>query len=309
MILAGLVAARFAHFVALALAFGAVAYGGWGERETTDPTRRRLRRLETWSVGAVLVSALAVLAMTAANMAGDVAGAADASVWAAIVRETDFGRVWAVRITLAFALLAIIASRYSDAAQSSKRIASVLLAGGLVATVALTGHAQDETGLAGLVHRLSDGVHLVAAAVWIGALLPLLYLLWCPLHDERGPDPHEAARRLQSFHNIGIAAVSALLVSGLINSFFLVGDVGRLFTTPYGRVLLLKLALFGAMVALAADNRRRLVPGLGRALEAGEAADLWLRKLRRHIRGELALSFAVLATVGVLGSIAPASAA
>lgn len=307
MILAGLIAARFAHFVALALAFGAVAYGGWGERETADWTRRRLRRLGAWSAWAVLISAVAVLAMTAANMAGEVAGSVDVDVWAAIVQETEFGRVWAVRIILAVLLLLTLASQRFGSAQAFKQIVSLFLVGGLVATVALTGHAQDETGLGGLAHRLSDSAHLVAAAVWIGVLVPLLYLLWKPTSVAREPDPREAARRLQGFHNIGIAAVLALVISGLINSFFLVGEVGRLFTTPYGRVLLLKLALFGGMVALAADNRRRLVPGLARALQNDLSPEVWLRKLRRHIGGELALSFAVLATVAVLGSIAPAS--
>ena len=53
----------------------------------------------------------------------------------------------------------------------------VLVAGALVVTIALTGHAAVAQSGSGLVHRVADAAHLVAAAVWLGALPPLLLLL------------------------------------------------------------------------------------------------------------------------------------
>jgi putative copper resistance protein D len=247
-----------------------------------------------------------VLAVTAANIVGDVSGVLDATVWAAIVQETDFGRVWVVRIALAVLLVAVLVARARSPQSSGLDIPGLALAGGLAATIALTGHAQIESGAAGLLHRISDAVHLVAAVVWIGVLPPLLYLMARPTAGQARPDPEQAARRLRGFHAVGIAAVIALTASGLINSWFLVGDIGRLFTTPYGRILLAKLALFAGMVALAADNRFRLVPGLMHSRQQGLSPDLWLGKLQRHIRAEFLLGLAVLVSVAVLGSIAPA---
>jgi copper resistance protein D len=305
-ILAGLIAARFVHYLALALAFGAVAYGAFADGDKADRVRPRLRRLAIWSSVGVLLSAVGVLAVTAANMVGDVSGVLDATVWVAIVEETDFGRVWIVRIALAVLLVASLVGRARPPQRSGLDIPGLALAGGLAATVALTGHAQIESGAAGLLHRISDAVHLVAAVVWIGVLPPLLYLLARPTAEQVRPDPDQAARRLQGFHAVGIAAVIALTLSGLINSWFLVGDVGRLFTTPYGRILLAKLALFAGMVVLAADNRFRLVPSLVEARQQGLPPDLWLGKLQRHIRAEFSLGLAVLLSVAILGSIAPA---
>jgi putative copper resistance protein D len=121
-------------------------------------------------------------------------------------------------------------------------------------------------------------------------------------------DPGLAAARLQAFHAIGLTSVVVLALTGVVNSWFLVGSFELLVTTTYGRVLLAKLALFAAMIALAADNRLRLVPALSRDLTQHSDSQGALTRLRSHIRSELALGMLALAAVAVLGAIAPASA-
>ncbi len=303
MILTGLIAARSVHFIALALAFGAVAYASFGDDSLA--VDRRLRRVAAWSSLGVLVTALLVLAITAANMVGDLSGAVDAGVWSAILGETEFGRVWAVRLALALGLLTAVLLRPKSRPRGLQNGVALVLAGGLAATVALTGHAQTEGGVAGVVHRASDAVHLVAAAVWLGVLPPLLFLLWSRGPDATAAEATTAARRLKAFHAVGLGAVLALTGTGIVNAWFLVGDVANLFTTTYGRLLLAKLALFAVMVMLAADNRLRLVPALERSLQDAAPPGPWLRRLRGHIRGEFVLGIAVLLTVAVLGSIEP----
>ena len=74
----------------------------------------------------------------------------------------------------------------------------------------------------------------------------------------------------------------------------------------YGQILLGKLTLFAAMLALAAANRFWLVPRMIETREnSGEPAG-WLGRLRYHVFGEQLLGLMVLLAVSVLGTMRPA---
>ncbi|WP_316228833.1 CopD family protein [Bradyrhizobium sp. SZCCHNR1070] len=112
---------------------------------------------------------------------------------------------------------------------------------------------------------------------------------------------------LLRFSNKGYLAVTTLVGTGLVNSWYLVGSVPNLLTTAYGRVLLAKLLLFGGMLTLAMANRFSLVPavmGLGPAASA-ERGDAPLRKLCKHVLGEQVLGAMIIAIESLLGTMAP----
>src|SRR5262249_3783666 len=111
----------------------------------------------------------------------------------------------------------------------------------------------------------------------------------------------EAETALTRFSGIGYAAVAALLATGLINGWFLVGTIDGLINTPYGRLLMLKVLIFAIMVALAGLNRFRLVPRLAREREGDRPS---LSRLRSHIFAEQSLGFAVILIVSFLGTMA-----
>jgi putative copper resistance protein D len=104
----------------------------------------------------------------------------------------------------------------------------------------------------------------------------------------------QAARR---FSTLGVICVGALVLSGLANAWYLVGSVPALVGTEYGRLLLAKVAVFAAMVTLAAVNRLSLTPRLkgqdGRALPL----------LRRNATAEIAAGIIAVAIVGALGTM------
>jgi copper resistance protein D len=82
---------------------------------------------------------------------------------------------------------------------------------------------------------------------------------------------------LDRFSAIGSAVIVSLILSGLINSWFLIGVANwrALFTTAYGVALLIKLALFALMLALAAMNRFRWAPRLRDELENEQHPTRW----------------------------------
>src|SRR5262249_25090795 len=108
---------------------------------------------------------------------------------------------------------------------------------------------------------------------------------------------------------MGYIAVAALIGSGLINAWMLVGSPGKLVTTRYGQLLLLKLSLLVGMLALAALNRFRFVPSLLVAREGAQPAASPLLRLQRNVLGEQVLGLAVVLVVGFLGTTQPATAA
>ena len=108
---------------------------------------------------------------------------------------------------------------------------------------------------------------------------------------------------LTRFSGIGYLAVAVLVASGLVNSRYLVGSIDGLWTSAYGRLLVLKLALFGAMAALAGANRFWITPRL-RASDAG-SVEPWLKRIRQHVAIELVLGVLVVAVVSLLGTLEP----
>ena len=103
-------------------------------------------------------------------------------------------------------------------------------------------------------------MHLVAAAAWVGTLFPLALLLAAAGHDATSV----AIARIATmrFSTFGIFSVAALLITGSINTWYEAGSIPALTETDYGRLLLLKIALFLIMVAVAAFNRLHLTPRL-----------------------------------------------
>jgi putative copper resistance protein D len=292
----GLITARFVHYVALAALFGSWAYAGFATANVA--LRRRFGRMAIVSAVVVLLSSVAVLAATIAGLGGDIKFLGDADLWATVIGETDFGKIWSVRLVLATCVIAI-AIGWAAGRGAATRTVGLVMAGALVTLIAWTGHAAIEEGAAGQVHRLADALHLVAAVVWIGALMPMLWLLARP---NTAP---QAAQRLTEFHAVGLIAVLTLLVTGAVNSYFLVGTPEALVTTTYGQLLAAKLGLFAAMAALAARNRFRYAPALAQSVSTGMVSHNSAASLQRSIRGELVLGVLVLAIVAILGSIAP----
>jgi putative copper export protein len=95
--------------------------------------------------------------------------------------------------------------------------------------------------------------------------------------------------------------VSILIVSGISNSWLLVGSFYALFTTAYGRLLLFKLALFGILVGFGARNRLAIKTKLLKV----EARSALLPQLRRNVICEACLGAAVVAIVAYLGVTHP----
>jgi putative copper resistance protein D len=296
---AGLIASRFVHYLALSVLFGGALFPFYGMtlHKEQPPAPAWLVLLLRAAAVLALISGISWLLFTAAGMSGSIAGLADPGVLQLVLFDTDFGRVWALRLLLAVGLVVLA---LSGSMGREKHYA--LLAGSLVllASIALTGHAGSDSRGFGFLHRAADAIHLIAAGVWIAGLLILSRLV---LMAVRSPSNDELARlhyALAQFSGTGTAVVVALLVTGLINPGFLAS-----LSTLYGRVLLAKLGIFAGMLVLATANRFLLTPRLAGAMDAGRSSRAAVRMLQASILSETMLGLLVLLAVAWLGTLAP----
>jgi putative copper resistance protein D len=247
------------------------------------------------ALAVTLLSGAGWLLLQAVSMSGLPPGEAMTSqVLSTVLNETQFGAVTEIRSVLAIILATALAF---DRFALADRLA-LAAAVGLTASIAWTGHAGSTLGELGNLHLAADALHLVAAAGWIGGLVALSLLLAAVRRHGGASLARDAAQR---FSTLGIVSVATLAVTGLVNSWILVGSFRALPATEYGQVLTLKLIVFAAMLVFAAVNRFALTP----RLVAGNDHEA-VRKLMRNSVVEIALGLAIFAIVGVLGTLHPA---
>ena len=273
-----------------------------------DFVRRWLQWIACLSLAVVVLSGAAWLVLKAADM-GDVPWREVYSedLLTTVLLGTDFGQDWIVRSALAVLLaMALIAARPARASYSPALAVACVLSAALAGTLVWAGHAAATPDGLGIVHIASDILHLLTAAAWVGALVPLALLLGASLTCADAPSLALAREAVERFSTLGIISVSGLLVTGIINSWAILGSPAALVDTDYGRLLLFKVALFLAMLSLAAVNRFRLTPILQQKLNASAATDA-MRHLRAHTILEAALGLLVVAVVGLLGTLSPSA--
>jgi len=303
-----IVYARAVHFAAtIALAGVSFFVVFVVDARTMKALRRPLAVIAWISLAFALVSGAAWLVLTAASMSGQAAADAVAPdvLWAVLSR-TDFGNDWLVRFALACATAAVLVPLLSsqNARPGWLQAAAAILSAAFVGALAWAGHAIGGQGLEGVLHPAADVLHLIAAAAWLGTLVPLALLLGLAANEAAALATARAATL--RFSTLGVIAVGTLLLSGIVNTWYLAGSIPALLGTDYGRLLLLKIALFLAMVAVAAINRLRLTPRLLDDSNPAAAHDArW--KLRRNATVEASLGAVIIAIVAQLGVLPPAS--
>jgi copper transport protein len=176
----------------------------------------------------------------------------------------------------------------------------------LVFLPALSGHGSTQSPVGVLLP--ANVLHVTAMTAWLGGLVALL--LAVPAATRR-LEPAERtpvlAGVLVRFSTVALTAVGVLLVTGLVQAFFLIRHLDLIFTTAYGRAVFIKLVLLLVLIGCGAINRQRTVPRLQAAARARQSPGADGVVLRRTLRAEVALVAAVLVVTGALAGYAPAN--
>jgi putative copper resistance protein D len=311
------VVTRAVHIAATVLTAGAFAFQVLVAPPAHDEEQAKVARKEIerwlrlaggWGVSLALVSWVIWLALVASSMSGGtLAQALNAEVLRTVLTRTTFGQVWMLR----FALVVLLGGALFLSRLRGSTVRPVLgsvgagLAAGLLMTLAWAGHAVGTEQSMRPFHLTADALHLLGAGLWLGALAPLLFVLGRARTSPARAWHTLAVTAIRRFSTLGIFAVVTLLVTGLINTWFLVGSFPALIDTPYGRLVSTKLGLFVTIVSIAAFNRVKLMARMTADGNWDDSSQAALERLWRNVIAEICLGAIILAIVGGLGTLPP----
>jgi putative copper resistance protein D len=269
---AAAVCAKAIAYAATLGAAGSIFFLTYGTNLLHRPQLDRIRRLIGISLlVAALASCLRIL-LSAAAMSGEIAGMFDAGFERMILGAGE-GRALGVRIAgLSLAALAL-------SPQRGFRIPAFVGAATASISFALVGHMQRQ--LPNVLPCLLLCVHLLCAAFWLGALVPL----WMAGRDGNCTQVAALASR---FGRIALGVVTLLLCAGAGLLWTLIVSAAPFWNSDYGRMMAVKLFFVTALLGVAAVNRLSLTP----RLRNGQTKAMI--QFKRNVQAEIVLGALIL---------------
>lgn len=201
-----------------------------------------------------------------------------------ILSKTFWGQMWLARLAIWLLFTFALAFRPNQRGL-------VWLSFGLLVPINLTSHAAATAQIT-TATLFNDLAHLLAAALWVGGLIHFALFLWSGSGRDK---PHLLLDLVPRFSTLAILAVGTLIITGLYATWSQLLSLVA-WQTPYGLILLVKLALLGPLLLLGAYNLLWLSPRLRQQPH----------HLRRSVSGEAILATLVILIVGLLTSLEPA---
>ena len=248
----------------------------------SDVVLRSLYYLGLLAAGGIVLFALAVRGIVGRALERPVAQVVFFGLLAVFIGGSGIAHTAApgTRYSLVVKVALLVALVGGAAAALAPVRRSLLLAAGaaalaLLAAPTLAGHALDPSQPSYL-SLPADLLHITSAAAWVGVLLGFAFVF------PRSGGRERAAHRASS---LALVAVGLLAASGITRAATELSSVSQLWSTPYGRTILVKSALFAGLLVLGCLSRRRL----------------------QVVRLELVLIAAVIVAVAVLTELRPGS--
>ena len=278
---------RWAYFLSLALLLGGLGFRLLvGRGELPAAAERRFFMIVGAGVVATLEIGIAAFLLRAEDalqlpfvsfLYGDLSS---------IAGGTRFGEAF-IAMTLGYAFVAAFVFLAWLTDRRFLLWPALVLGLGFASGLTLSGHSAVDPG-SSWRSELADWAHLCGAALWIGGLVQLAFVIWPKAPELR----REAFLRFSRFASVVIAIV---LGAGVYLSIVRLPALSDLWTAGYGRVLLVKLGLVSLALTWGAVHHFVARP----ALERGGGGAV-LSRLRGSLAAESAVGMAILLAAAVL---------
>lgn len=146
------------------------------------------------------------------------------------------------------------------------------------------------------VHAVVNSVHVVTGSVWVGGVVAMTAVLW--IRHRAGIAPR-ALEMVVRFSGVATISLAAMFAAGGVMAFVVLDSIGELFSTEWGKVLLLKTTAVGLALIGGAYNHFRLLPGL----EADPDDPALIERLRSVVTSEaILLGFVIVVTASLVSA-------
>ncbi len=289
---------RLVGYLGLTILVGGAAFvvGVWPAGADVGRTRWLL-----WAAwGAAMASSLGGLALQAATVRGsELTEAVDPDALRSVL-DSPFGRGWGARALLLLLAVPVLTS-LGRWGQAVVRRPWFVLAGaavgvGLLRTLALVGHATE--GDLGALGAFADLVHMAGVATWLGGLVVLATVV---LPRRRTA---ELGHVVPAFSRVALGSMVAIVAGGAVMAWDLAGSFDDLGGTEWGRLLLLKVALFIVALLAAQLSKRWVYERLGLAV-ALRGNLVLVRPFVLSVAAETLLAASILGVASALVTTSP----
>jgi copper transport protein len=234
------------------------------------------------------------------------------------VIDTRFGKVALFRLLLLVVAIPLLLRLFARGPRREYPLPTwwaplaVVTGFGIAATPGLAGHAASGRWVPFAI--VADTLHVLAMALWLGGLVFLVVVVLTTRDVDTLRTP------VTNFSRLALGCVGVIVVTGAFQSLRQVGSLSALRDTDYGKLLVLKLLLFGAIVIIAAFSREVVARVYYQRSDGGGPPDVEsssgtlvavdtsveLRRLRWSVGIEVAVAIAILAVTAMLVNTPPA---
>jgi copper transport protein len=281
---------RWAYFLSLALLLGGLGFRLLIGREELPPAAERrfyaivglgvVATLEVGIVAFILRAEDALQLPFVRLLYGDLSS---------ISSGTRFGVAF-IAMTLGYALVAAFVFLAWLTDRRFLLWPALVLGIGFASGLSLSGHSAVDPG-SSWRSELADWAHLSAAALWIGGLVQLAFVVW-----PKAPLLRRTA--LLRFSRLAGGLIAIVLSAGIYLSIVRLPQLSDLWTAGYGRVLLVKLGL--VVLALTWGAVHHFVVQSLRTGDTRVSEGTIFSRLPRSLAGESAVGMAILLAAAVL---------
>jgi cytochrome c oxidase assembly factor CtaG/putative copper export protein len=234
--------------LSMAIAIGSLVFAAFAANEKSAVLRKLLNLASTaaalWALTGSVHFVLSFVSVSGASFSLDQSFSQGLFVYAT---EIELGTSLALNLTAAFTM-SVLALSISGLTATAFTAALGLLS---LVPLALIGHAAGTANHSLAVNSL--GMHLVGIVTWVGGLVALFAL--------RREVLGEARAMVSRYSSLALASFVIVAVSGIGSSYVRIPTAEGLFS-PYGQVLLLKIALLGILGLFGAIYRTRILSKL-----------------------------------------------
>lgn len=295
-------AARFPGLVGQVVVLGAVLSSLliWRSLKTKKSMRENFEVLQkTHSHLFLKITGIGLLLVLASNIMMLAVQTIALQTTAFEVIQTGFGTTWLVRMIFTIILLAIWF--WTERKVVVGKIQQLLILGfslGLISTTTMLGHGTASMHEPAII---LDYVHNLLASVWIGGVIYAAFVM-IPSFSKLESDKKEQFSLLiiPKISSVVIIAVGILIITGPTLLWFLESNVGLLYDSTYGKLILAKIALGSIMVAIGGYNQFRIQKPAEKNLESNRI--FVYNKFRRSLKIESVVGIVLLGVVALLAN-------